>query len=305
MRYITGPASSFGYVLVGLVKDKIRLIALGSTSNNVLAQVKLDHPSYDFIPSLGSSSILDDVLDHFDDPSVPLRVPVENIGTAFQHKVWEAISAIPLGSTRTYAQLAQDIGQPKAVRAVAQACGKNGLAVIVPCHRVVGSDGGLGGYRWGVERKKALLEREREYLKCAEKGVAEAKTHAGQYPSIPSIRTILLMGRMTGSEFTRQTLDQHKAERMHWTRHSPHCPKISFTPTEIPIAFPLTLPCASPTPWNLSPTRATYNLPVTTSSLTSAPRCLAMVSYDPNFRADTPAVNISSSSSYDRPLVSG
>ncbi|HEX4326846.1 MAG TPA: methylated-DNA--[protein]-cysteine S-methyltransferase, partial [Burkholderiales bacterium] len=79
---------------------------------------------------------------------------------AFQQRVWEALRAIPPGSTASYAEIARRIGAPKAVRAVAQACAANALAVAIPCHRVVKSDGAISGYRWGVERKKKLLERE-------------------------------------------------------------------------------------------------------------------------------------------------
>jgi AraC family transcriptional regulator of adaptative response/methylated-DNA-[protein]-cysteine methyltransferase len=81
-------------------------------------------------------------------------------GTAFQQRVWQALRDIPAGRTVSYADLATRIGAPKSVRAVAQACGANTLAVAIPCHRVVRNDGALAGYRWGVERKRALLERE-------------------------------------------------------------------------------------------------------------------------------------------------
>jgi AraC family transcriptional regulator of adaptative response/methylated-DNA-[protein]-cysteine methyltransferase len=80
--------------------------------------------------------------------------------TAFQWKVWRALQRIPEGETRAYADVARAIGKPEAVRAVARACAANPVALVVPCHRVVRSDGGLGGYRWGVERKKQLLARE-------------------------------------------------------------------------------------------------------------------------------------------------
>ncbi|WP_255505606.1 methylated-DNA--[protein]-cysteine S-methyltransferase [Alkalisalibacterium limincola] len=87
-------------------------------------------------------------------------VRVELLGTAFQFRVWEALMRIPAGQTRTYAELARELGQPAAVRAVAGACARNKVAVLVPCHRVVRSDGSLGGYRWGLPRKQALLDRE-------------------------------------------------------------------------------------------------------------------------------------------------
>jgi len=81
-------------------------------------------------------------------------------GTAFQQRVWKALQRIPVGTTASYADIAKVIGMPKAVRAVARACGANTLAVAIPCHRVIRNDGTLSGYRWGVDRKRALLERE-------------------------------------------------------------------------------------------------------------------------------------------------
>ena len=95
-------------------------------------------------------------------PGRGLALPLDVRGTAFQQRVWQALQAIPPGQTASYAEIAQRIGAPAAVRAVAQACAANALAVAVPCHRVVKSDGGLSGYRWGVERKRALLRREAE-----------------------------------------------------------------------------------------------------------------------------------------------
>ena len=88
-------------------------------------------------------------------------VPVDLAGTPFQRDVWTALREIPAGSTITYAELARRIGKPTAVRAVANACARNNVAVVIPCHRAVRSDGGLGGYRWGVERKERLLQAER------------------------------------------------------------------------------------------------------------------------------------------------
>ncbi len=89
------------------------------------------------------------------------EVPVELVGTAFQKRVWDALMKIPAGQTRSYAQLADALGAPKAARAVAGACASNRIAVVVPCHRVIRGDGSLGGYRWGLPLKQTLLERER------------------------------------------------------------------------------------------------------------------------------------------------
>ncbi len=93
-------------------------------------------------------------------PGQNLDLPLDIRGTAFQQRVWQALRAIPSGRTSTYAEIAQALGHPKAARAVAQACAANPLAVAIPCHRVVRADGGLSGYRWGVERKRKLLDRE-------------------------------------------------------------------------------------------------------------------------------------------------
>jgi len=93
-------------------------------------------------------------------PALVLDLPLDVRGTAFQQRVWQALRAIPAGATVSYTDIAARLGTPRAVRAVAQACAANALAVAIPCHRVVHKDGALAGYRWGIERKRALLERE-------------------------------------------------------------------------------------------------------------------------------------------------
>ncbi|KON80605.1 methylated-DNA--[protein]-cysteine S-methyltransferase [Azoarcus sp. PA01] len=93
-------------------------------------------------------------------PALGLDLPLDIRGTAFQQRVWQALREIPAGRTASYAEIAQRLGAPKAVRAVAGACAANPLAVAIPCHRVVRNDGQLSGYRWGIERKRALLDRE-------------------------------------------------------------------------------------------------------------------------------------------------
>ncbi|AWK90049.1 bifunctional DNA-binding transcriptional regulator/O6-methylguanine-DNA methyltransferase Ada [Azospirillum thermophilum] len=100
------------------------------------------------------------VVGFIEEPRRGLDLPLDLRGTAFQQRVWRALSEIPPGSTASYVEIAGKIGAPQAVRAVARACSENPVAVAIPCHRVVRRDGGLSGYRWGVERKKALLERE-------------------------------------------------------------------------------------------------------------------------------------------------
>jgi AraC family transcriptional regulator, regulatory protein of adaptative response / methylated-DNA-[protein]-cysteine methyltransferase len=101
------------------------------------------------------------VLRFIKEPKQALDLPLDLRGTAFQQRVWNALRRIPPGETRTYGQVAAAIGHPRAVRAVARSCATNPVPLAVPCHRVVGKDGALTGYRWGIPRKQALLERER------------------------------------------------------------------------------------------------------------------------------------------------
>ena len=103
---------------------------------------------------------------------MPPDLPLDVQATAFQRRVWEALRAIPYGSTRSYSEIAQSLGRPQAARAVARACATNPVSIVVPCHRVVRTDGGLGGYRWGLERKRALL--------AQEKAALEPSTKAGE-----------------------------------------------------------------------------------------------------------------------------
>ncbi len=100
------------------------------------------------------------VLSLVERPGLGLDLPLDVRGTAFQQRVWQALRAIPAGATASYGEIAGRIGAPKSVRAVAQACAANRIAIAIPCHRVVRNDGGISGYRWGVERKRALLDRE-------------------------------------------------------------------------------------------------------------------------------------------------
>lgn len=101
------------------------------------------------------------ILRYLDGRQPHVDVPLDVDATPFQREVWKELQAIPYGQTRTYQQIAKAVGRPRAVRAVGQACGNNPVALVIPCHRAVRSDGELGGYRWGVERKQKLLEQEK------------------------------------------------------------------------------------------------------------------------------------------------
>ncbi len=104
--------------------------------------------------------LVDDVLAVIDAPAAPVTFPLDARGTPFRRRVWAALREIPPGETANYADIARRIGAPTAIRAVAGACAANPVAIAIPCHRVVRSDGALSGYRWGIERKRALLEKE-------------------------------------------------------------------------------------------------------------------------------------------------
>ena len=109
---------------------------------------------------MGFEDLVAKVVGFVEAPSIGLDLPLDVRGTAFQERVWQALREVPPGSTISYTEIATRIGAPQAVRAVAQACAANHIAVAIPCHRVIRRDGNASGYRWGVERKLALLERE-------------------------------------------------------------------------------------------------------------------------------------------------
>jgi AraC family transcriptional regulator of adaptative response/methylated-DNA-[protein]-cysteine methyltransferase len=153
--------SSLGCVLVAMTERGICAILLGDTPEELEADLAARFPKAQVAADPAFGEMLRDVIAYVDAPGNGIGLPLDIRGTAFQRKVWEVLQSIPAGETRSYAEVAAMIGQPKAVRAVATACASNRLAVVVPCHRVVAGNGGLAGYRWGIQRKKALLARER------------------------------------------------------------------------------------------------------------------------------------------------
>lgn len=152
---------SLGAILVAQSERGVCAILLGDDAEALLHDLQDKFPKAELIGAdTAFEQLVAKVVGFIEAPALGLDLPLDLRGTAFQERVWQALRAIPPGSTASYAEIAQRIGAPKAVRAVAQACAANSLAVAIPCHRVVRSDGNLSGYRWGVERKKALLERE-------------------------------------------------------------------------------------------------------------------------------------------------
>jgi AraC family transcriptional regulator, regulatory protein of adaptative response / methylated-DNA-[protein]-cysteine methyltransferase len=152
---------SLGQVLVAATDQGICRIQFGADAEALIDELRAEFPKAQL--SAGGkdfANVLAKVVEFVEAPQRGLELPLHVRGTAFQQRVWQALRAIPAGATASYAQIARQIEAPQAVRAVAQACGANPTAVAIPCHRVVRSDGALSGYRWGVQRKRALLKRE-------------------------------------------------------------------------------------------------------------------------------------------------
>ncbi len=160
IRFAVGQCS-LGAILVAQSDRGICAILLGDDPHQLVCDLQDQFRRANLI---GADTEFEQLIAHvvgfIEAPAIGLDLPLDVRGTAFQERVWQALREIPVGSTASYADIAQRIGSPKAVRAVAQACGANSLAVAIPCHRVVRSDGNLSGYRWGVERKRELLSRE-------------------------------------------------------------------------------------------------------------------------------------------------
>ena len=151
-----------GWALVAATGRGICMTALADNRDSLVDALKQRFPAAAVVAGDGElKDWADRIVGFITAPDRNLDLPLDIQGTAFQARVWRALQKIPPGRTATYTEIAAAIGQPKAVRAVAQACATNKVALLVPCHRVIRSDGELGGYRWGVERKRALLSRER------------------------------------------------------------------------------------------------------------------------------------------------
>jgi AraC family transcriptional regulator of adaptative response/methylated-DNA-[protein]-cysteine methyltransferase len=154
--------SPFGRLMVGATMKGVCFIGFAEPDEVLLGDLRRRFPRARLIPDDdGLAGTVRAVLDFIAEPRAGLALPLDLRGTAFQVRVWEALRRIPPGETRSYAALAAEIGAPRAVRAVARSCATNPVALAVPCHRVIGSNGELTGYRWGIPRKRALLERER------------------------------------------------------------------------------------------------------------------------------------------------
>ncbi|HLU83125.1 MAG TPA: methylated-DNA--[protein]-cysteine S-methyltransferase, partial [Trueperaceae bacterium] len=153
--------SSLGAILVASSGHGVTAILLGDEPESLIRDLQDRFPKARLIGAdRDYEALVAQVVGLVEAPRIGVDLPLDVRGTAFQQRVWQALSAIPAGTTATYAEIAHRIGAPQSVRAVAGACAANTIAVAIPCHRVVRSDGSLSGYAWGVERKRVLLERE-------------------------------------------------------------------------------------------------------------------------------------------------
>ena len=162
IRFAVGECT-LGAILVASSKKGIAAILLGNDPDKLVRDLQNRFPKAKLVGAdKGYEALVARVVGFVEAPGHNLELPLDIRGTAFQRKVWRALREIPVGKTVSYAELARQIGAPKAVRAVAGACAANNIAVAIPCHRVVRNDGSLSGYAWGVERKRGLLDREKQ-----------------------------------------------------------------------------------------------------------------------------------------------
>jgi AraC family transcriptional regulator of adaptative response/methylated-DNA-[protein]-cysteine methyltransferase len=161
IRFALGECS-LGSILVARSEKGVCAILIGDDPDALLRDLQDRFPRATLIGGDAAfEASVAKVVGFVEAPALGLDLPLDMRGTAFQQRVWQALLAIPAGATATYTEIAERIGTPKAVRAVASACAANAIAVAIPCHRVVRTDGSLSGYRWGVERKRTLLGREK------------------------------------------------------------------------------------------------------------------------------------------------
>jgi AraC family transcriptional regulator of adaptative response/methylated-DNA-[protein]-cysteine methyltransferase len=159
--HYTAVRTSLGLLLVAVTERGICSVALGDDEATLVGSLRAEYPAAELARATDADDrLVDAVVAHVEGRARTSDVPLDVQATAFQWQVWRALQRIPEGATRSYQEIARELGHPSAARAVARACASNRIAVLIPCHRVVRGDGALGGYRWGVARKAALLARE-------------------------------------------------------------------------------------------------------------------------------------------------
>jgi len=162
IAYVT-VSTSLGRLLVAATERGVCRVSLGHSADALVAELLAEFPEARVVQDKSGKlhGWVSSILAYLDGREPDLDLPLDIRATAFQRRVWQELQRIPFGKTRSYSEVARRMGEPKATRAVAQACASNPVALAIPCHRVVSKDGSPGGYRWGVERKEWLLERER------------------------------------------------------------------------------------------------------------------------------------------------
>ena len=155
--------TAFAAILIARSGQGVCFVLLGDTAAELYADLQQRQPNAQLIKDEQAlAPYLKKVTDFLDAPQTPLDFPLDIQGSDFQKNVWAILQTIPMGQTLSYSDVAERLHKPKAVRAVANACAANPLALVIPCHRILRADGGISGYRWGVERKRALLAKERQ-----------------------------------------------------------------------------------------------------------------------------------------------
>jgi AraC family transcriptional regulator, regulatory protein of adaptative response / methylated-DNA-[protein]-cysteine methyltransferase len=156
--------SPLGQLLVAVTDRGICKISLGDTAEELIVLLDAEFANAErILDDEGVGYWVEKIIAYLEGWQPHLNLPLDIRATAFQMKVWQQLQKIPVGETRTYSDIADAIGQPTASRAVANACGSNPVALVIPCHRIIRKDKSLGGYRWGIERKNALLQQEQHY----------------------------------------------------------------------------------------------------------------------------------------------
>lgn len=159
--HYTAIPTTLGLLLVAVTERGICSASLGDDEESLVAALRAEYPGAELARASDSRDrLVDAVVAHVEGRSGTVELPLDLRATSFQWQVWRALQRIPAGATRSYQAIATELGRPTAARAVARACASNRIAVLIPCHRVVRGDGELGGYRWGIARKAALLARE-------------------------------------------------------------------------------------------------------------------------------------------------
>lgn len=152
--------TSLGKVLVASTERGISAVYLGEAERSLVQSLREEYPRAEISRTAGDERWLQEIVRRVEGAPPSLDLPLDVQATVFQRRVWQELQKIPRGTTRTYTQVARALGKPRSVRAVARACATNPVSIVVPCHRVIRTDGALAGYRWGLDRKQKLLERE-------------------------------------------------------------------------------------------------------------------------------------------------